>query len=197
MSLQDSLLLDPVPGEIWIAYRTDGIRATGTLSDPLDGSTRYATPVTVTSVTNGGGDPLYQEFWQVGQMLVENNVMELYPLISSNAPVALGFGGLDHVAPYVFKNLSLRGNIARTIEGGSVPGYGGYASRLNSCEKGLVDANVIDLIGTPQLLQSFSGVLQYFDNQAPSGQLIQATDKTSNRQVDELTTRIQEAALIS
>src|SRR5436309_560961 len=58
MSLQDSLFLDPVSGEVWIAYRTDGIKGSGTLSDPLDASTRYAAPVNVTSATNTGGDLL-------------------------------------------------------------------------------------------------------------------------------------------
>ncbi len=39
MSLLDALLLDPAPLEIWIAYRTDGIKGSGTASDPYDGST--------------------------------------------------------------------------------------------------------------------------------------------------------------
>ena len=39
MSLLDALLLDPYPLEIWIAYRTDGIKGSGTASDPYDGST--------------------------------------------------------------------------------------------------------------------------------------------------------------
>ena len=39
MSLLDALLLDPAPLEIWIAYRTDGLKGSGTASDPYDGST--------------------------------------------------------------------------------------------------------------------------------------------------------------
>lgn len=39
MSLLDALLLDPAPFNIWIAKRTDGIKGTGTASDPYDGST--------------------------------------------------------------------------------------------------------------------------------------------------------------
>src|SRR5262245_32018195 len=39
-SLLDALLLDPFPFEVWIAFRTDGIRGTGTASDPYDGSTQ-------------------------------------------------------------------------------------------------------------------------------------------------------------
>lgn len=39
MSLLDALLLDPYPFNIWIAVRTDGMKGTGTASDPFDGST--------------------------------------------------------------------------------------------------------------------------------------------------------------
>ena len=39
MSLIDALLLDPHPFEVWIAYRTDGVKGSGTLNDPFDGST--------------------------------------------------------------------------------------------------------------------------------------------------------------
>jgi hypothetical protein len=39
MSLTHSLLLDPYPFEIWIAQRTDGLKGSGTLNDPYDGTT--------------------------------------------------------------------------------------------------------------------------------------------------------------
>jgi hypothetical protein len=40
MPLIDALLLDPAPFDIWIAKRTDGLRGSGTASDPYDGSTQ-------------------------------------------------------------------------------------------------------------------------------------------------------------
>jgi hypothetical protein len=36
MSLLDALLLDPAPFNVWIAYRTDGIKGAGTASDPYE-----------------------------------------------------------------------------------------------------------------------------------------------------------------
>ncbi len=39
MSLLDALLLTPHPFNVWIAKRTDGIKGSGTASDPYDGST--------------------------------------------------------------------------------------------------------------------------------------------------------------
>lgn len=38
MSLLDALLLDPHPFAVWIACRTDGVKGSGTASDPYDGS---------------------------------------------------------------------------------------------------------------------------------------------------------------
>src|SRR5207302_7733359 len=39
MSLLDALLLDPYRINVWITYRTDGVKGTGTQNDPWDGST--------------------------------------------------------------------------------------------------------------------------------------------------------------
>lgn len=39
MSLSDSLLLDAARLDVWIALRTDGVKGSGTESDPYDGST--------------------------------------------------------------------------------------------------------------------------------------------------------------
>jgi hypothetical protein len=39
MSLLDALLLDPYRINVWIAYRTDGVKGSGTQNDPYDGST--------------------------------------------------------------------------------------------------------------------------------------------------------------
>ncbi|HEY9172182.1 MAG TPA: hypothetical protein VI136_07860 [Verrucomicrobiae bacterium] len=39
MSLLDALLLDPHRINVWIAYRTDGVKGSGTQSDPYDGHT--------------------------------------------------------------------------------------------------------------------------------------------------------------
>ncbi len=47
MSLVDALLLEPYrdPREIYIALRTDGLKGSGTIVDPYDGSTRLGLPV--------------------------------------------------------------------------------------------------------------------------------------------------------
>jgi hypothetical protein len=52
--LIDALLLDPYPFEVWVAYRTDGIKGTGTLNDPFDGSPKLDTARSVALLSNSG-----------------------------------------------------------------------------------------------------------------------------------------------
>jgi hypothetical protein len=40
MSLLDALLLDPAPFNVWITVRADGIKGSGTVGDPYNGSTQ-------------------------------------------------------------------------------------------------------------------------------------------------------------
>jgi hypothetical protein len=58
MSLLDALLLEPrvEPREVWIARRTDGLKGSGTLDDPYDGSTRQSPPVLVSRVDRTGAN---------------------------------------------------------------------------------------------------------------------------------------------
>jgi hypothetical protein len=54
MSLLDALFLDPYRINVWIAYRTDGVKGSGTQNDPYDGSTSFAAAVSVTNLANSG-----------------------------------------------------------------------------------------------------------------------------------------------
>ncbi len=56
MSLIDALLLEPAPLNLWLAWRTDGIKGSGTHSDPYDASTMLATPDTPTTFAASAGD---------------------------------------------------------------------------------------------------------------------------------------------
>ena len=52
MSLLDALLLDPAPFNAWIASRTDGIKGSGTVSDPYDGSTQTRFDLAMQTIAN-------------------------------------------------------------------------------------------------------------------------------------------------
>jgi hypothetical protein len=54
VSLLDALLLDGYRVNTWLAWRTDGIKGTGSLNDPLDASTKFAAPVMISGLTRTG-----------------------------------------------------------------------------------------------------------------------------------------------
>jgi len=56
VSLIDALLLEPSPLDVWIAVRTDGLKGSGTQSDPYDGSTKCYPAVTISSLAKGVTD---------------------------------------------------------------------------------------------------------------------------------------------
>ncbi len=51
-------------------------------------------------------------------------------------------------------------------------------------------------VGTA-IVQNLSGALEYFDNETPSGSLLQGYDQQQNRKVDELTTKVEDSFLVS
>lgn len=57
MGLTDALLFEAQPFEVWVGWR-DGIKGSGTLNDPWDASTKYASSIGLSQITNTGGDPL-------------------------------------------------------------------------------------------------------------------------------------------
>lgn len=56
MSLTDALLLEGYrdPRDVWIALRTDGVKGSGTIDDPYDGSRRDFTSYAISSLSKGG-----------------------------------------------------------------------------------------------------------------------------------------------
>ncbi len=53
MALLDALLLDPARFDVWISYRTDNQKGSGTASDPWNGSPRLNAPVNFTLSRTG------------------------------------------------------------------------------------------------------------------------------------------------
>ena len=54
MALIDSLLLEPSPFEVWVAYRTDRQKGTGTIADPFDGSPEHGSQLPIQALGNTG-----------------------------------------------------------------------------------------------------------------------------------------------
>lgn len=137
------------------------------------------------------GSPTFAALWQVGRVIVENNVVELLPSIQTNTDGhSCGFwlGGANHVAPYVFRQVVLRGNVVRHVGDVSDPTSATRAIELNSCEQAIVEDNVVKL-DTDQPIQFIAcGAMKFFNNQTPAGALIQGYNRTLTQFVNELTT---------
>ena len=77
MSLLDALFLDPAPFDTWVAYRQDGIKGSGTLNDPWNGSTAYALAVTISTLVNNGGDTREAIATATGHAYVNGDVVTI------------------------------------------------------------------------------------------------------------------------
>ena len=85
MSLLDALLLDPAPFDTWVAYRQDGVKGSGTLNDPWNGSTGYAPPVTISSLVNNGGDLREAIATASGHSYIEGDVVTISGVTGQSA----------------------------------------------------------------------------------------------------------------
>jgi len=56
--LSDSLLLDAAKLDVWIAVRADGVKGTGTESDPFDGSMRPKPLLTGITISHSGAEAM-------------------------------------------------------------------------------------------------------------------------------------------
>jgi hypothetical protein len=65
--------------------------------------------------------------------------------------------------------LSIRKNMIRTAGFRPASTYGGLGMVIDSCEKGNVEENTIDLPGSTQIEFSNSGSIKFFKNATPSG----------------------------
>jgi hypothetical protein len=117
--------------------------------------------------------------WQVGQLVVERNAIDLvFHLFKRQAgpPYGIDVLGANLMGPYVFRQLCIRRNLLRNVDGAYDPSRLSQALRLDSCEKALVESNVVDLNVDPAyaaIFHQFSRLPKYFNNQAPSGRLLQ------------------------
>jgi len=68
---------------------------------------------------------------------------------------------------------------------------------LVECESAVTEQNVIDTAVGTLILQSQSGPLEYFDNATPDGLLLQGYDQQAVRNLDELTTKVQDSLCLA
>ena len=148
---------------------------------------------------------------QVGQCVIENNLVELLPptINDFEATVGIGFYAYPKLEfrPFpIFRRVVLRNNVIRLVEGRTEITPKALAAVLFWVENALVEDNVIDLAASSPLRHSHtvaSSSIQYINNRDAGGKLIQGVyDPDQGPGVplvpqSELTTTIEEAFILA
>ena len=159
-----------------------------------------------------GGTPKAIALWQVGQCVIENNVIELMPAFNNwGPPCGIAFAGAPQDplfnsipgAPVrVFRRAVIRNNIIRFVETVTQGAGSERGISLNGCENVLLEHNVSDAtILTPIAWVNCSN-LRVFNNRSPAGQLIPVqgvvmlTDFSTVKR-DDLSKVIEDAAILA
>ncbi len=133
--------------------------------------------------------------WKAGRIVIEDNIVELILTITQGVDLPAAIR-LDRVAstpaapvsPYVFSAVVIRGNVIRHFDNASDPLALPMAIQLNSCENAIVEGNIVKLDRSDPVRFTACGSVKFFNNQAPSGALIQGYDTLNAQYVNELTT---------
>ena len=140
----------------------------------------------------------YAEYWRVRRLVVENNVIELTPSLPLGFAPSTGIFLADYVqrsSLYLYMQTVIRGNAILEVNDLADPLSIGIS--LVECESAVTEQNVIDTAVGTLILQSQSGPLEYFDNATPAGLLVQGYDQQAVRNLDELTTKVQDSLCLA
>ena len=126
-----------------------------------------------------GSNVQLNSLWQISSQVIERNVIELVlsPLNSHWGPprgIALVEWRATRLARiFVFRQVVIRENLIRSLEDAMDPDTSITGIVLRSCEEGDTRHNIILLNSTTPIFYHFSGPLNFFNNQAPEGRLLQ------------------------
>jgi hypothetical protein len=145
MSLMDSLLLDPVDMEVWIAPRTDGIVGSGTEDDPYDGGVADTPAKEVASITYSaisGGHEATVTFSQP-HGFQQGQIVQITRVTGADAKYYIGSHWIYSVQIAV---LTAKFFANKTSAGDLLHGYQGYDGQAGSRVAELSD-KVDDALG--------------------------------------------------
>jgi hypothetical protein len=147
----------------------------------------------------------FGRIWQSRISDYEDNVVELSSLGDEGRPFSFGLGqydpqtGITRINPYTYLQLLARGNIVRPVDTryGLVNSSLSSAVIFNSCEKALVDGNIIDLDYATPISFFKSGVVVASHNQTSAGVPLSGLDQDAGRPVDDMARKIEDALGLS
>jgi hypothetical protein len=180
--------IESVPTATSFTYRMTGVPS----------GTAQATPV-----------PTVEPLWQVGEWVLEDNIIELIPSFMNWGPptgirlraAPSADPGADMTVFRVFRRVIIRNNIIRYVDNLTEPTVRNMAIDLHYCEDALVENNTVDLAIEDPIRHRNCTRVRYFNNRTPGGQLIQGAYDPQpgvlpRVKQDELTTLIEDAALV-
>jgi hypothetical protein len=144
-------------------------------------------------VAASGSNPASATFgalWQVGRIIIENNVIDLiltvvhdpvHPTADNGYQAPVGILLFDsegsHGTEFVFNQVVIRENVIQcetTIVGGTAdPSKLQLGIYLDSCRNAIVEGNNVNLTADYPIRHYVVSTIKYFDNQTPAGKLIQ------------------------
>jgi hypothetical protein len=166
-------------------------------------STRFQFNIASANPIAPSNSGYYGRLWTGGKIVEENNVMDLLPTQTaaySSTGLALGF--FDPAHPVVlFPRVLLRRNIMRPVDGISDPALGlGVATLgvvVQGCGSLIAEENVIDFAAPKQIQYDLCGTAEFFANSTSGAALIQGYNAGSHSSASELSTNIEDAALLA
>jgi hypothetical protein len=158
-----------------------------------------------TTLTAPGGSATGMKFgalWRVGRWIIENNAIDIVGTITTGfdppAAIRLDRTVSDSVAPtspYVFGQIVIIANVIRMSEAAFDSTTTPLGIKLNNCEQAIVEDNVLNLLRATPIEFVACGAIKFFNNQSPSGKLLQGYDVTNTRLLNELETDVDLAAV--
>ena len=142
----------------------------------------------------------YGRLWQAGRVLIENNVIELVPTPTNwgfPAAILLGYGSF--VSPPLFRQVVIRGNVIRHVDGASDPPGMVLATGIwvLGCGELIVEDNVVDLDRAIPIEYSMCGNVRFFNNRTSAGVLLQGNNTDVSMKTSELPTDIEDALFLA
>ena len=151
---------------------------------------------------DASGSFAFGALWQVGRIIVEDNVIELIlNIISSGFEGPVGVKLYDrfgsHGTQFIFQQAIIRGNVIRHVDNASDSSLLPLAIYLDSCLGAIVEDNDINLDSSSPIRHYTMGSAKYFNNQSPGGKPIQGYYYPETRYWNELTTEAELSAILA
>ena len=145
------------------------------------------------------GAPTFEALWQVGQLVFEDNVVEIAarPMGTPTPPVPLGVfieGDIERVDPYSYRTVIIRNNWIRRVAGNLNTDPIGI--QIKNTEAAVVEGNVVD-VPLNWMRHHYVGTIKYLNNRNGSEEVISGFDLNKNKAVEGLEDRVRDALTLS